>query len=179
MRAYPRPSGPTRRQPSEGDSPLIIKLVSVLHGEGVRVGPAQVFLSPDVRSLAKALDERTTDGTSAGDPAAKLVPLNRRSGDGPGIVFGPPARGTVLGHPGPARHAPVQPRRSSRAARWRRRYGVGFRARQVRAEGLRARYRPTPRARTSTHPAKASPAFLSPIQRVRAPTPTTGSEMPR
>ncbi|MCX4656754.1 amino acid adenylation domain-containing protein [Streptomyces microflavus] len=88
-----------------GDSLLTIKLVSVLHGEGVPVDPKQVFLYPDVRSLAKALDERTADGSaSAGDPAAKLVRLNPLSGDGPGIVFAPPAGGTVLGYIELARH---------------------------------------------------------------------------
>ncbi|MFW3463994.1 thioesterase domain-containing protein [Streptomyces microflavus] len=87
------------------DSLLTIKLVSVLHGEGVPVDPKQVFLYPDVRSLAKALDERTADGSaSAGDPAAKLVRLNPLSGDGPGIVFAPPAGGTVLGYIELARH---------------------------------------------------------------------------
>ncbi|RBL82700.1 hypothetical protein DDE05_35710, partial [Streptomyces cavourensis] len=88
-----------------GDSLLTIKLVSVLQGEGVPVDPKQVFLYPEVRGLAKALDERSAGGSSAaGDPTAKLVRLNPRSGDGPGIVFAPPAGGTVLGYIELARH---------------------------------------------------------------------------
>lgn len=110
LEAYRSVLGRERVHPDEsffdlgGDSLLTIKLVSVLHGEGVLVDPKQVFLYPDVRSLARALDERTTDGTSAGDPAAKLVRLNPGSGDGPGIVFAPPAGGTVLGYIELARH---------------------------------------------------------------------------
>ncbi|ARI50928.1 non-ribosomal peptide synthetase [Streptomyces sp. S8] len=88
-----------------GDSLLTIRLVSVLQGEGVPVDPKQVFLYPEVRGLAKALDERAAGGSSAtGDPTAKLVRLNPRGGDGPGIVFAPPAGGTVLGYIELARH---------------------------------------------------------------------------
>ncbi len=88
-----------------GDSLLTIKLVSVLREEGVPVDPKQVFLYPDVRTLAAALEDHEQQLTARGGrPAAKLVRLRPEPGDGPDLVLAPPAGGTVLGYIELARH---------------------------------------------------------------------------
>ncbi|MFI9460342.1 amino acid adenylation domain-containing protein [Streptomyces xiamenensis] len=88
-----------------GDSLLTIKLVALLREEDVLVDPKQVFLFPDVRTLAAALEDHEQQVTARGGrPAAKLVRLRPTPGDGPDVVFAPPAGGTVLGYIELARH---------------------------------------------------------------------------
>lgn len=85
-----------------GDSLLTIKLVSRLKARGLVVDAKQIFLAPHVDALAALLANGPTRTT--GSPEDKLVDLRPGAGNGPRVLFLPPAGGTVLGYIQLARH---------------------------------------------------------------------------
>ncbi|MGP5014783.1 amino acid adenylation domain-containing protein [Glutamicibacter ardleyensis] len=88
-----------------GDSLLTIRLTSAMRARGIELDPKQVFLAPDVRSLAAELNTSAGKYRESGTDAARnCVRLNPTANEGPGIVFAPPAGGTVLGYIELSRH---------------------------------------------------------------------------
>ncbi|ORC16617.1 MULTISPECIES: non-ribosomal peptide synthetase [Rothia] len=79
-----------------GDSLLTIKLVSRLTDKGLAVDAKQIFLAPDVASLASLLENPPT--MSSSNPKDKLIDLGLSLESSRKLVFLPPAGGTILGY---------------------------------------------------------------------------------